>query len=469
MLAILLVFAVVCGCLTGCAGLPQKWEDKDGDRMVIIAGRHANATMYTEKDIQEYVTNKIADCITYRRVDGKYTATVNVSVIVSDGDPEEVTITTQGTDGSDPEELPLSFSRNNTTKLKNATKKVAQSISDFLLSEDLKADDPEVDLQRALSKASQIFQLYPGVRNHLVILDTGIVTSGFLDMNELNIQTPSPDEPLSRLPDGAYVPLDNVNVYFVGLGNVGGNQVDLSYDSTYCEQLEDFWNSYLMRCGDVNIASKLVCQKTNGVEMLHYSTGDEGDTDDSAGKGYPEVRNVPFKPSELSPEEKEEQAKSIKMIPIPSGQIGFEAGTANFKDEDAAAKCLDSYEDVLELLKENEEIQIFVVGSIANTSYEKTKTERDDAISRDRAKAVKQELVKKGISESRIIAIDAGNRKFSWRNNDEFPNGETENGDAVAMEKNRVVCIVPSNNADGMKELRQYSSLVEKYPELKES
>ena len=65
-----------------------------------------------------------------------------------------------------------------------------------------------------------------------------------------------------------------------------------------------------------------------------------------------------------------------------------------------------------------------------------------------------------GLDPARIVVIDAGTTVFSWRCSVEYPDGTEASRDNGAMQKNRVVAIIPESDAACMAELRN-AGLVE--------
>ena len=136
-----------------------------------------------------------------------------------------------------------------------------------------------------------------------------------------------------------------------------------------------------------------------------------------------------------------------------STQLGFEPQSAEFRDGTTLAKKLirDSQLDSLINFINHEEGNIYVVGSVAKTSQDQNL--KNDSIANARAQKVKDILVELGVPSTRIQTIDAGTTVFSWRDADEFPNGEKNPNN---QEVNRVVAVIPNSQdcADAVKELK---------------
>lgn len=436
----LLVVMVVILCFCGCEALAgEPFEPREGDAMVIIAGRHANARMYTEDVLEDTVGRLIDKCITTYRDGESYCARVNIKVIVSDGNPEQVPITYKG------EEVPMRIESLDSDILMDKVNDTKNYITQFLMSEDLKADDEEVDLLAAISEASIILKAKPGVENHLIILDTGIVTAGPMNMRTLDIQSGTVDEVLSDLAEGAFCDLNDINVQFIGLGNVAtGQTAEFRKDSVVIDRLVNLWTAYFVECADSNpLVEEIKFAEAEGVEMIH---------DEESDLGYPHVSNVVFKLSENKNGNRTEDGGGTSLV-INSLELKFKKNDWVFENEENAREALRGYGVTFEYLK-NSNDKIYVVGSIAMTKYNTPKKTSD--ISKKRAEAVKGLIVSEyGIDPERIIVIDAGTTEFSWRNGKEFPDGPREHGDPGEMQKNRVVAIIPESDEEYMKELRE--------------
>jgi outer membrane protein OmpA-like peptidoglycan-associated protein len=199
------------------------------DLTVIIAGRHQNANEFSDAMYTE-VGKIIEDLIT----DGG-----SIAFVTSERDPRFVA------------KLPYHRIPNNRrTRLSNAKDNRLPDVLGAIGSERTIAISPENDLLAAISLANQLFtELEQDVRGegnvkirsrNIIIMDTGIVTTGRLDFErwgindiifdgtnkEMKEQAPSIAENLSHnnhLPN-----LDGVNITFIGLGDVATPQGTLA-------------------------------------------------------------------------------------------------------------------------------------------------------------------------------------------------------------------------------------------------
>lgn len=422
-------------------------ESKEGTELVIIVGRHANANLYTE-DMISNVENLIMDSFSYWQDSStkKYCARANISVIVSDGNPTIFPITINGS--SNVNEI-LYTETNTTQKRDKNIKEIVDNIKLFLRSDDLCADDEEVDLLAAISEAQTILDASSLEQKHVLILDTGITTSGFLDMRTIDIRTGTVEEIINdKIPSKAF-PLfnDEVKGTFLGLGNVASPQSILRNDNEFKTRLKELWTGILEKC-NVKLEEEIHFAASEGDSMMWYE-------DES---GYPYVGVVLFEMDKLKVED-EENLPSVdnpivhptKPWDIKAAALGFKGDSAEFKNELVAKELIKGYAlEIIEYLNSYPEEKIYVCGSIAKVTPDKDC--ESHTLSEARAQKVADILINDfGIPKERIIVIDAGTTKFSWRNNEEFPNGTLNREN---QQNNRVVEIIPESCVSEIEELR---------------
>ena len=435
-ISLICLLALIVGCCSGCSiFFPEDtggWELRQGDAMVLIAGLHANARRYTEEQYRLYIEDTLRKCVTIEQTNSGYEATVNFSVVISDGEPSVHEVTYREAPYS------LRFERQGLSKLSEDIEDTLYVIREFLLSDSLRADDPEVDLAAAINEAALILRNTPNVnKKHLVIWDTGIVTKGYLNMNptELDIQSASVDSVIESLSPGAFQDLDGIEVSFYGLGNVASGQTDMGRDTVFQTRLEDFWTAYFAKCG---VQVEMNYFQESGTAMIY---------DAVAPNSYPAVSNVPFVFSENSEiiiiDEKEDGKTEVTLdepVTFQENEINFEPGCAEFKKGTDPVTVMRSYQSVWDALKESNQT-IYVVGSIAKVKP--TSNNPDSEVSEERAAVVKEMIkVHFGIPADRIVAVNAGTTVLSWRDAIEFPDGTEASKDLEAQAKNRVVGII---------------------------
>jgi hypothetical protein len=420
---------------------PKKFDDiSEPISLVIIVGRHANAGKPTD-DMIKTAKGLILKAFTDPFESGEdWCSDANVSIIVSDGFPAPVKIP------ADLLTISAPYEDNVEDDIDSNADKI---INQFLMSDEIKADNEEVDLIQSLEQARVLLK---GKENkYILILDTGITTTGCFDMRKTNIMDGQPVEVVNKLPQEQLPDLSDITVIFEGVGNVpndptNGQTKTFSTNQEALKALKAVWIELLVNRCKATLFDNDIGETTPG-EDQPYAEG-EG--------GYPYVSTVAF----LAPLPSEPVVPSAppvtenEEIPPPIEEIFntttfFRGNSTKFVDPDGANAILYvTAEKVRDFLNDkriaNE--KIYVVGSIANTSENlKVSTNK---YSDGRAKAVANKLKKllksAKVDVNRIIPIDAGTTEFSWRDTNEFDsNGVWQ--DELAQ-KNRVVAILSSNS-----------------------
>ncbi len=454
----MLIISIVCILVllfSGCNSNDGAKEDDRNVSLVIIAGRHANAKMYTV-DMVNRARELINDSIVITSSPDGYTAKAQVAVIVSDGSPTKVPVQLNG------KEDILFRKAPNRSMLQPEIEGIVDDIIEFLCSDELRADDPEVDLLNALNEARKELNTYPNSEPHILILDTGITTAGKLDMRFVNILEGECADIVEQISDG--IPdLDGVKVTFLNLGNVAEPQSNLGSIPAE-ERLEKLWTAIIEDKAKGSLTEELHFSTNEGEPMRYYEIPSDNDP------GYEFVSSVLFVTEDekgIVPEEITIRKGKDRPPEIPSDEpfiesllktahLGFKPNSAEFIDgKEQALVVLNAIRGSLEqfLNYKEKEYPIYVVGSIAKT--EPDKCQKHDPISNDRAQKVANLLINDfGVPAERIITIDAGVTKFSWRNAEEFPDGST-NPNQDNQQQNRVVAIFGGNSLDLLQELKE--------------
>lgn len=428
---ILVLVMCVCTsvCLSACS-FEEDDADVQGVSLVIIAGRHANANMYSSKDIRNVIENLVSQSFSITKgSSGKFETSADISVIVSDSVPEITPIVDDS--GS---ELEMSFSKNTKKSSLNDVEKTTKKIVEFLYSDNLKADDKEVDLFAALSEAKKILDSKQSKDKHILVLDTGITTAGLFNMNLIDIQQEKLEDVINAIPKEAFPDLTGIKVTFENLGNVGGQQMDMRDDNIFSKRLEELWDTLLEKCG-AELTHKMRYSVSEGNAMEFYY--------DDSQTSYPYVTDVVF--------EKPVVITDSIMYSICNTRLGFKAGSAEFINEDDKNSELhpekvlkEVSENIKEYLKVNKKGKIYVVASVAKVNNVDDFGKSDEGTKR--ANKVTEILYKlTGAGKDQIIPIDAGTRKFSWKNWDDWKNGKE---DPVNMSNSRMVAIISDNSKE---------------------
>lgn len=438
--------------LTGCGGEKlgnsESKENTKPAAVVIIAGRHANAKMYSEKMIDD-ASDIIEQSYVINRTSDKYTGTAQISVIVSDGDPEVVPVELNGEDI-------LSYTSNNAENIREFKKELVSNLKQFLFSPSLKADDSDVDLLLALTRAQGILNGYPDCEHHILVLDTGITTSGYLDMSRVDVLSNEIADTIQTITPG--IPdFNETQITFYGLGNVAGTQPSIMSNDGR-KKLVELWKNIIVK-GNGSLTNELNFNDAENTDVMYFS-------EDGGENIYPIVSTVFFAdqlPGEKKPGKmtiiKKDNVSSVQEPPAPTWVFqtsdlgGFKPDSAEFLRKDVAISTLNNVANEIEEHLNSEDAPIlYVVGSIAKTSPDSNQRESD--VAKGRAEAVAKLLIDDyNVPNERIKIINAGTTEFSWRNAKEFPDGI--NKDPIAAQNNRVVAIISSSAEEWVAELRE--------------
>lgn len=428
----LCVLLIVLMLLLPVSGCGDKMEEKQGVpvSLVIIAGRHANANMFTE-DMLETVRFWVNQTIQEKEDSKGYHAEADISIIVCDGDPRKVPVESDGRNL-------LKVDAPNSKKYEEGKEKIADKVIEFLTNEALKADDPEVDLLKAVSQAQDILNSRKNTEHHILILDTGITTSGYLDMRRVDFINTDTTGVLAAIQEG--IPnLTGTKITFLGIGNVSSNQPELSSKSSK-DRLVTLWTAIFESAGG-ELTDTLYISENYGSPMEFSEDG----------TGYPPVGTVFFPQpdgtiscTEILIDTKVETAEPIIAAKFHTSDLGFVPNEATFRDVNQAHHAINTIAPELQRFLNETNYKIYVVGSIAKISPDRS--DRHNETSKKRAQAVADMLIREyGVPAERIIVIDAGVTEFSWRN---------ANEDDGPQQANRVVAIISENTTDLVQELR---------------
>lgn len=466
-IALLLVLALlITPLLTACGGTGER----EGISLVVILGCHANACRPTRAMLEgSGLVTLIENAITYYEDNSGYChAKANIKFILCDGNPEIIDLKMNG------ESITMQYEAGNFAVLEEDMRYLAQDIIDALQSEDLRADDEEVDLLAALSMASDLLRMEPGIQKHIMVIDTGLNTAGFLRMQDEAVRKSiqsigyagaatgaaedaaqkAADEVVSHMAPGAITDLKDTYVTFYGLGNVDDVTQPAITDQLVKNSLVEFWTAYFKTCGATLVTDLSFTVNQNGMPMVYNSDGN----------GYPYVSNIPFDISkgtavDIGNVESGGDIPEVEKLVFNENTLTFKSNKAEFRNREIAVaeiKNRQSYFDLM--LQKDPDAVFYVVGSIAMA--DPSRTEEKGTLSRDRAIEVAKIMVEEcGVEPSRIKIIPAGLTVLSWRDAVEYPGGVETPDTPVNKQRNRVVAIVPSIFTEQMNELRQANLL----------
>ena len=452
---LLLVLALLASLtLSACGDTPVS---KDSISLVVILGYHANAYRPSREMLEQSgLTTLINHAIEYYKDDYGYChAEANIQFILCDGQPEVVELQLNSAPVS------MHYEAGNFDMLQQNLSYLTEDIMTALQSEELMANDGEVDLISALGMAGDLLRANPGVQNHILVLDAGLNTTGLLKMQDEivleHFQAIGEDTSatltaantfVDTMAKGAIVDLSNTYVTFYGLGNVDNVAQETIIDQLVKNSMINFWTAYLTRCGATLVSDLSFAVNQGGTAMVYNSDG----------TGYPYVSNVPFKLSEDSFEKKEDLSTDDTELVFNESTLGFNPSKATFRDYTNAVNAIRNNKAYFQWVLDHDENAIFyVVGSIArkDPTHEKEK----GTLSLERAQAVAKIMVEEcGVPKENIRIIAAGLTRLKWRDKDEFPNNQIIPESGLRQQQNRVVAIVPSTKADLMEELQKINS-----------
>lgn len=129
-IVLMLVLPIILMCSCGRTGAGSDPSKELPVSLVIIAGRHANANLFPESQL-ERAEDILKRSIQETPTSAGYTLTAKVSVIVSDGNPQIASV----------DEKLLQRTATNSTDSEEIQEKIVKDLIKFLRSDELRADD----------------------------------------------------------------------------------------------------------------------------------------------------------------------------------------------------------------------------------------------------------------------------------------------------------------------------------------
>ncbi len=378
----------------------------------IVLGRHANANEFSD-DCYERVQNLVE-----KAVHGGY-----VSVIISDGSPKKTNLV-------DDKGRLISFENNGKNEVvrKRYIDQRSKAVMDFIKDSNNRALKTENDLLSAIkeARASLNSKSAAGLsKKYILILDSGVSTAGDLKFQNIDFISNKEKLPVNKIikklqkNEGVLPDLKNINIMFIGLGDVAYPQ---EMDDTNKITVRNLWKYVLEACG-ANITNEdiLIAGLGDDTGVNTGNKPNESVRDDGAGGDFPSVTPIQFNSVNMEFGDASDSGEVFKSGDgIPTDALGFKANTAEYIDEDAAVYILKPYADGIKNyfeMKPNE--KIYLVGSVAVT---KEGDAGDFKLSKERAEKVKKTLVENyNFKKEQLITIGLGG-VAPWHIN-EFING----------------------------------------------
>ncbi|MGY1709499.1 OmpA family protein [Geodermatophilus sp. SYSU D00758] len=329
--------------LAGCAESSQAAEPTGA--LAVVVGARSNMPSTT-------VTGQAAAALGQAAAQQSY-----FSVVVADGAPyvaDEGLLAAEGGAGSDPDAW---HARNR------------QRLDDSVAA--ARARTPETDLLGALRVAADSIAAQPGPRT-IVVLDSGLSTTGALDLTQPDMLDAVPQEVADTLGRSEELPwLGGVSVLFSGLGATAEPQAEL--DRIRRAQLTDLWTTVA---------------RTAGASHVQVERGQGGG--EPAGD-LPPVTPVPVPPGYVC---------SGTTMTLTGGRMSYRHDTSAFLDPETAR-------DVLRPLAEEMKAR-----GLSAVLHGMTADVRDPAeqqmLSYLQAQAIADMWLEEGVPERQLVVVGLG-------------------------------------------------------------
>ena len=402
--------------------LINKYNPKNVNALIFVLGRHANANAFSDiyyEEIEKHIKNTVY---------GGY-----IGIVISDGEPRVVER--------------YDYFKTNATNNRTLSEKINEYkniISSYIMNEkEVCAEKPENDLLQAIIEAKRLLNVFEDTANdegktiinkQILILDTGIVTTGDMNFLKLGIDNVffgvMPNEQLDEykleiaetLYQNKLLPeLKDIDIVFIGLGDVAMPQEEIS--NSVKHGIENIWRAIFEKCNASNI------------DIRDYPKGNRPNVFTGDDSGFPYVTPIKF-----------EQSIKEGILTIYTDQVNFIANRADYLNQENAEILLNRYAGVLnKYLNQKPGVIIYIVGSMARANSERNYS---TVLSERRAMTVKETLVKFGVSEEKLVTFGLG--EYFPNRDDEFPNGSFV--EEIAR-NNRKVVLIPSDFTDEVREV----------------
>lgn len=352
-----ILIIVACMTFTAC----RNTESDNKHALAIVIGNHANSQElnFNSPTLKTAVTDAVSS---YGQI----------SIVNLDGEPEVV--------ACDSYDIDNRYKKAAKSKLEADAKKKAETLMAALPT--VKAKSSEVDIIKGLVLAARTMADLPEeTEKTILVIDTGISTTGILDFTN-GILEADPDGIATQLEvKGALPNMEGINVIWQQMGDVAGNQAELS--NAQRNKLTNIWTEIITRAGgNFTLKSDLANRGVNS-------------------EGFPKVTAVTI------PEESaisfcgQKNVDLSNPLIINEEYISFIADTADFINEE---NVRDTLKPVKKYMDSNKNFVLLLVGTTAGDGESSFNSE----LSLKRAKSVAKTLISLGVDESRIVPIGLG-------------------------------------------------------------
>lgn len=372
----------------------QKLEPVQPLSLSIVMGSHANSK--APNLVNVVLTESVSTAI------GTYGM---VSVISNDGKPDLISATIH--------DIPEQYKYGSPDKLaQDAKRKTNALLADLA---NVRANDSESDILEALRLAVRSLVSAPeGSQKKIVVLDTGLSTTGLLDFRNTDIFHADPNDIADKLNEKHAIPdFSDITIQWQQLGDVCEPQQSLSPAQVL--QLEEIWQAIIEKTGGTFELSLTVANPEN-------ISGD-----------LPTVSLVEFIPDEPIQFDPVVVGKFDTPQFLSEEQVQFVGNSDQFLNPEEAITIITP---IAEYMEATPNFKMLLIGTTAGDNNSDGCLD----LSQRRASTVKSTLVSLGISPDRITAIGLGSAD-PWH----IPN---VGFDGPLAAQNRKVVLVSADSPD---------------------
>lgn len=386
--------------LTGCGGgnkgtssTTGEAEGRNGSVSVsVIVGAHSNANVISVNS--DAICDQVYNC-TY--------SYGTCSLIRCDGKPEEF--------------LKVNIDEPEVKGLSDAKlKAIAENYRDEILAyfnTHGTAKYAEVDTLEAIRLAANSLKMADGDEKYLVIADTGLSTTGYVNFYEDDLFNVDTREIISELINKKAIPdLTGTEIIWLYAGQTAEPQEKLS--EVQKSKLIEIWNALLEEAGAESIEFRF---------------------DSSTSKPYTDLPKV----SVVGADKRDIDVTPLKTVVLDSQSVAFNGDAATFVDKDKAEKAIQS---VAFTLKNNPQNKVYLCGCTASSMNRSDEFLAN--LSYDRAYAVMEVLRDYGVPDNQMQVVGLGD-KAPWHIGDLDSNGYQVEEKA---EQNRCVVVIDTLDKD---------------------
>lgn len=436
-LALFVILPFLSSCGNGIEGysfLQNAYYNDNPAAIVVILGNHANA-MAVPQDAYDSIENSLSSAVY-----GGYAC-----AIVADATPTKVEL-------SDEDDF-FAEDAKNSAILKQKIEDRREVLIERLKDTGLAADTPEVDLLAAIREAKNALsnsRLEQISDKQIIIVDTGISTTGELNFTDFDFLSMTPEIPdiIEQLKNyagvGVLPDLTGITVTFIGTEDGLAETAEPQHVPTVSKKyVKELWSAMIEACG----ADAVRFESAAGWDTPNIYTEDI----DSA---FPYVSVIPFyheqiitlpDPLTIAGNDPDVEPKlpdpPVLEVEIASKTVGFKPDRADYLNEKNAGNILEPYaQDLKELLSFYPDRKIWIVGTTASAAQKGGEGSVD--LSLRRAETVKSTLVDEfEVPAENLVTVGLGAR-FPWAV-DEWPDG---NFDTVIAQNNRSVWLLTDDS-----------------------